>query len=193
MTCPLGLCRALTVPPSHSFQTKTILMGSDVHLHLACLIDVNTVRLNPQSFPPSRPAPPPFLVAVGFRGQADGVIIRMAALIRGAACLTTRPHPGEGATLSASSISYYMTRPQNGHYQCTKTLWATRARWHFPRGPLACHSASLTPLCSSGLDALCHFKEGHCQRVLRPLCLHALAFSVAFPFKGASRHPFEVP
>ena len=109
------------------------------------------------------------------------MIIRMATLIRVAACLTTRPHPRAGATLSASSRSYYMTRPSDGYYQCTTTLWATRAHWHFQKGPLACHSSSLTPLCSSGSDALCHFKEGYCQWLSGLLCLHALAFSVAHP------------
>lgn len=57
MMCPLGLRRAaLSLPPTP--PTKTILMGSDVHLHLACLIDVNTAHLEARSFPPSALSPP---------------------------------------------------------------------------------------------------------------------------------------
>lgn len=58
MTCPLGLRRALGVPSSRFPLATTILMGSDGHLHLACLIDVNSAHLYPQSFPPSQLAPP---------------------------------------------------------------------------------------------------------------------------------------
>lgn len=57
MMCPLGLRRAaLSLPPTP--PTKTILMGSDVHLHLACLIDVNTAHLEARSFPLSALSPP---------------------------------------------------------------------------------------------------------------------------------------
>lgn len=59
-----------TVPPVLLLATTTILMGSDGHLHLACLIDVNTAHLNPQSFPPTQAAPP--FVSYNSKGQGPG-------------------------------------------------------------------------------------------------------------------------
>lgn len=69
MMCPLGLRRAAPLSPPP--PPTTILMGSDVRLHLACLIDVNTAGLNPSPASSEKQA--------GSEVRPGGVIIRMAA------------------------------------------------------------------------------------------------------------------